>query len=61
MVLWILSGWLDPKIFLFSAADPDVYPGSRIRILSHPGYRGQKSTGSWIRIRNTDQDPPLDH
>jgi hypothetical protein len=32
-----------------------VHPGSgsRIWIFTHPGSRGQKSTGSWIRIRNT--------
>jgi hypothetical protein len=32
----------------------DVHPGSRIRIPdSDPGSRGQKSSGSRIRIRNT--------
>jgi hypothetical protein len=34
----------------------DVHPGSQVRIFSHPpgyGYKGQKSTGSLIRIRNT--------
>ena len=32
----------------------DVHPGSRIRILTftHPGSRGQKGTGSRIRISN---------
>ncbi len=33
----------------------DVHPGSRLWIFFHPGSRGQKSTGSRIRIRNTGQ------
>jgi hypothetical protein len=43
----------------------DVLSGSRIRIFSHSGSgsRGQKSTGSRIRIRNTVvlQGPVLSH
>ncbi len=36
----------------------DVHPGSesfssRIRFFSHPGSRGLKGTGSWIRVHNT--------
>ncbi len=42
------------KLFL-SSRKYDVHPGSRIRMLTfyHPGSRGQKGTGSRIRIRNT--------
>jgi hypothetical protein len=32
-----------------------VHPGSGILIFTHPGSRGQKCTGSVIRIRNTVQ------
>ncbi len=31
----------------------DVYPGSRSWFFTHSGSRGQKDTGSRIRIRNT--------
>ncbi len=34
--------------------DCDVHPGSGSWLFTHPGSRGQKGTGSRIRIRNTD-------
>ncbi len=34
----------------------DVYPGSEFLPIPDPGSRGQKATGSRIRIRNTDCD-----
>jgi hypothetical protein len=33
-----------------------IHPGSRF--FNHPGSRGKKSTGSWIRIRNTGSRSP---
>jgi hypothetical protein len=36
----------------------DVHPGSGSCFFTHPGSRGQKVTGSRIRIRNTGVHPP---
>jgi hypothetical protein len=43
------------KLYGMFIPDPDIGSGSRIRILiffTYPGSRGQKGTGSRIRIRN---------
>jgi hypothetical protein len=32
--------------------------GIRKKPMPDPGYRGQKGTGSWIRIRNTEKKVP---
>jgi hypothetical protein len=37
--------------------NPDVHPGSRSFSIPDPGSRGQKRTGSRIRIRNTPPTP----